>query len=475
MTEWLRAHPIIWLLAPLIAGIMCCCHTGWPRDLMANTEFPYLDSMMVYRTVVTDYPYPRAKTTRVTASMQLPASGQKATTRTVYLYLSPDSTQSMPQPGDVLLVRTAIRRGGMLGKFDYGQWLRMQDIVGAGMVRRGQWRVISHQPLPWWKQPRIWQHHLAMRLRRWLPEGEELGTIEALTLGYKEDLDPTRKKQFQASGAAHVLAVSGLHTLLIYNLLLWIFTLGERRRPLYEEQGKQWALSGVIVFVMWGYAAITGMSPSVVRSVIMLTLGETATCLHRPKWSIYQVMLAAWIILMIWPKDLYSVSFQLSFAAVTAILLLSDLVGIYLPRLPHTGYIRGLIIASIAAQIGTLPLGMYYFGQISNYFLLTNIVILPVATATIASSIALLAVGSVPVLGMCVAKISYGCAWIMNHYVGWIEQLPGACSHINCSMPMVGCLYGAIVSGYLGLKHSLWWLLATGGCLVVFCYLYTTL
>lgn len=494
MIHWLRANPLIWLLAPLVAFILSAYYLAWPYDLMRDTDFPYIDSTLTYTACVTDYPLPRARTTRYTVTL-----GEQGPT--CYLYLAPDSTRPMPAIGDRLTVRTAIHRGDTLGTFDYGRWLRMQGIVGTGYVPARHWRVSGHSPTAWYQYPRVWQHRLARRLRRLLPEGEEVGIIQTLTLGYRDELDADQRHYFQATGAAHVLAVSGLHTMLLYDIVTWLLTLGGRTRPLYEERRRQWLLSGAILLTMWAYAAITGMTPSVVRSVIMLTVAELAICLHRPKRPLYHVLIAAWFILLISPRDLFSLSFQLSFAAVIAILLIVPLFPI--PR-HHAALCKkcfglypkviNLLYVSLAAQVGTLPLTMYYFGTTANYFLITNLIVLPLAKMLLSGSLLLLIVGDIPVLGTIASYFTYACAWLMRQAVTLIQHLPGATSSIHCTGPMAICLYAALLSIYLFLRtpaipstsatsptsltsHTsstkpLWWLALTALSLALFCYLY---
>ena len=270
--------------------------------------------------------------------------------------------------------------------------------------------------------------------------GDELATVGALTLGYKDDIAPEVKRHFQASGAAHVLAVSGLHTGIIYFVLLWLLTLGGRVRPLYEDRFGRCALSLTIIAAMWFYAWLTGMTPSVVRAVLMVTLVEAGHILRRSSLSLNTIAAAAVLILLVHPKDLWSVSFQLSFAATAAIVMVANEMETTikyhsLKRSPIgriVNWFVGIIIVSIAAQLGTLPITMYYFHQVSTYFLLTNLIVLPIATFLVPCGLISLALGG-SIAGVYFSRISHSLAWLMNHSVGWIESLPGSTfpAHIN--------------------------------------------
>lgn len=289
---------------------------------------------------------------------------------------------------------------------------------------------------PWQKsEPNALQTILYQRLTDGGLSGDELATVGALTLGYKEDLDKELKHHFQASGAAHVLAVSGLHTGIIYGLLLALMTIGGRYKPLYENWLGRCLVSGIIILCMWGYAWLTGMTPSVVRAVLMVTIFEVGRMLYRQAFSINTVAAAAVLILLVHPQDLWSVSFQLSFAATAAIILMAN--GEWtkwrMPKIPK--YILGILIVSLAAQLGTMPITMYYFHQFSCYFLLTNLIVLPLASLLVPCGLVSIALGG-SVAGIWFSKVTWALSWAMNHSVAWIESLPG-------------CTVSAQINGYM--------------------------
>lgn len=297
---------------------------------------------------------------------------------------------------------------------------------------------------PWQKsEPNALQTILYQRLTDGGLSGDELATVGALTLGYKEDLDKELKHHFQASGAAHVLAVSGLHTGIIYGLLLALMTIGGRYKPLYENWLGRCLVSGIIILCMWGYAWLTRMTPSVVRAVLMVTIFEVGRMLYRQAFSINTVAAAAVLILLVHPQDLWSVSFQLSFAATAAIIVTADILGptIKYHKLRKTFWGRlcnwtiGILIVSLAAQLGTMPITMYYFHQFSCYFLLTNLIVLPLASLLVPCGLVSIALGG-SVAGIWFSKVTWALSWAMNHSVAWIESLPG-------------CTVSAQINGYM--------------------------
>ena len=341
----------------------------------------------------------------------------------VYLYLLRDSTRALPSWGDTVVAKTQI------------EWSR----------RTGRAFAARYNLLPAKEHTEPLQVRLYRRLAAAGLSGDELATTGALTLGYKDDIDPEIRRHFQASGAAHVLAVSGLHTGILYGLVLWLLTLGGRFKPLYENRLGRCIISGVVIAVMWGYAWLTGMTPSVVRAVTMVTIFEVGRMLYRPAFSLNTIAAAAVLILAARPTDLWSVSFQLSFAATAAIVVMAKNLTPTLPSkegiFKQIGlYFLGIIIVSLAAQIGTLPITMFYFGQISCYFLLTNLIVLPLATVLVPCGLATIVLGC-SWLGTMMGKMTYGLAWAMNHSTGWIEHLPGSTVSVHIGLGMVVAYY----------------------------------
>ena len=266
-------------------------------------------------------------------------------------------------------------------------------------------RPPKYSPRP---APNVLQERLYDRLRASGLEGDELATVGALTLGYKEELSKELRQHFQVSGAAHVLAVSGLHTGILYGVIVWLLTLGGRLRPMHEGR----------------------MS-------------------YQRAFSLNTLAAAAFLILVARPTDLWSVSFQLSFAATAAIVLIvnkSIYRDVELSRYRNTilgqigSFFGGIIVVSIAAQIGTLPITIHYFGQVSTYFLLTNLIVLPLATVLVPCGLISIALGG-SVAGVFFSRITFAFAWLMNHATGWIEHLPGSTFPAHADTGMVLLYY----------------------------------
>ena len=452
--RWLAAHTWLIMLVPLVMIIMLSGYVGKPLNLLKDTEVDYLDRDTVLAMHLLGGGQERAKTVRYEAEVD---GGSR-----VLLYLQNDS-MAMPVMGDVLMVQTRVRRGGRLGDFDYGLYLRRQGIVGTCWAHRGNWQLIGHEEQTGIRaMAKRCQYRLHEQYKQMGIDGQELGVVSALTLGYREDLDKDVQRAFSASGAMHVLAVSGLHTGIVWGIVIWLLTLGGWRKPLWEEKGKRWVLSMTAIVLIWVYAFVTGLSPSVMRSSLMLSFWSLSGLLdqYTSRWN--PLLAAAVVILLINPLALWSVSFQLSFAAVAGIMLIGQrMQSTIVLKGRGLQYIGGLLLVSVAAQMATIPLTLHYFGQTSNYFALTNLIVIPMAWIILLLGFGTLAL-SWCVVGEWLGMATKWCTWVLRGAVEWVEGLPYATTQVSLSEWGVLGLYGALVCGVLmlrGKKVRWWWLI----------------
>ena len=460
--RWLAAHTWLIALVPLVAIIWLSGYMGKPLNLLKDTDVDYLDRDTILAMRLLSNAQERTKTFRYEAEVE---GGGK-----VLLYLQRDS-MPMPMMGDVLLVETQVHRGGKSGKFDYGLYLRRQGIVGTCWALRRNWQLIGHEDDMGLKGlAKRSQYFLYQQYRKMGIEGQELGIISALTLGYREDLDKDVQRAFSASGAMHVLAVSGLHTGIVWGIVMWILTLGVLYKPLWEDKFRRWLLNISTIVLIWAYAFLTGLSPSVMRSALMLTFWALSSLLEQQTSRWNPLLVAAVVILIVNPLALWSVSFQLSFAAVAGIMLFgSSMQQAVVSKGRVWQSVSGLLIVSLAAQLGTMPLTLHYFGQTSNYFALTNLIVVPMAGILLSLGFSTLAMSWCAV-GEWLGWATKWCTWLLNQAVQWIESLPYSTTHMHLSEWGVIGLYGAIICGLLmmrGGKVHWWWIIGVIICLIV--------
>ena len=476
---FLHAYPFVGIFVFTACIILCAYKTHFPFHLLADTEADYLDSLAVYRAQVLEPPVPRNTSvlTDVRLLSMYRCDSVRRLNQEAVLYLQTDSLLPGLQVGDIILAHARLTRPQPVfeGDFDYGNYLRMQHKTGVGYVRADQWKIAGHAPVRSLKaQACMLQHRLAARYALAGMHDRPLALVSALTLGERDGLDSDLRKSFAAAGAAHVLAVSGLHTGFIYSILWALFTLFGLRRPLYEERVKRWLLSLTIVVLMWMYAFLTGLSPSVMRAVVVLTIVQIGWACRRNALSLNSLAAAACICLWTDPLALFSVSFQLSFAAVAGILLFNSyLVGLF-PAWHNKvlRLFRGLITVSVAATIGTLPVTLYYFGQFPTAFLLTNLLVLPAAYLLVGWGAIVLLLAGTPA-GVWLAKGLQGLATGVCSYVHWVEQLPFATLPLSLTPWMMVCLCMAIACLYAAFRRKqLVWIGAMAAMMGIFCHLH---
>lgn len=244
---------------------------------------------------------------------------------------------------------------------------------------------------------------------------KELAIIQALILGDKRDIDKELYAQYAAAGAVHILAVSGLHVGVIFLILQTLLL------PLKRFKNGALIQSILTVFLLWGYAFFTGLSPSVSRAVTMFSFLALAGIFHRKTSTINTLALSFLVLLIYNPLLLFHVGFQLSYAAVLSILLIQPkLSGYYQPWNYFKRLLWGIITVTTAAQLGIIPLSLYYFHQFPGLFFITNIVILPFLALLLSTGVFIVLLASFNILPNWLAT-SYGSVikWL-NHFVGWI-------------------------------------------------------
>ena len=205
-------------------------------------------------------------------------------------------------------------------------------------------------------------------------EQQELAVVSAMTLGDKSLIDKDLKNDYSRSGASHVLALSGLHLGIIYFVFSFMTARWRRRyhhwsRPVSE---------GLILITMWSYVVLVGMSPSVVRAAIMMTVYSLLSLQNRNRSSLNALAFTAIIMLIADPMILFNISFQLSFVAVAFILLYQGRIYSLIPSSTHPiiKWCWRFLSVSLAAQLGVAPLTAYYFHQVPSYFLLSSLVVM---------------------------------------------------------------------------------------------------
>lgn len=331
--------------------------------------------------------------------------------------------------------------------FDYKHWLLRHGYAATTYIRRENWHVaaVSLAQFSYLERTALaalrLRDNLLERYKAMAKEDDSYAVLAAMTLGDKSSLGANLKEDYSASGASHVLALSGLHLGIIYAVLLFMFS-GFRKR---------WLALPAVVLAVWVYVFIVGMPPSAVRSAVMLTIHSFMAMLNRDGISLNALAFAAVAMLISNPLDVYDAGFQMSFMAVLSILIFCPTLCDILPRrLYNIRAIRWLwqmCSVSVAAQIGVAPLVAFYFGRFSCYFLLTNLIAVPAATVILYGTVLLLPLSIVSPLQTLAAEGLIAVASFLNSSVSFIASLPGASiDGININLLQLSLVYVAIAA-----------------------------
>jgi competence protein ComEC len=335
------------------------------------------------------------------------------------LYLPSEANSDPPAIGDKLLVianPSEIPPPLNPHQFSYVRFMESQNVYRQVKLVSGSHKLFPEKTNDIKVTIQRFRRNLLQKLDASPFGKEEKGIIEALVLGYRGAIDRDIYKAYAAAGAIHILAVSGLHVGIIYFLLQMLL------RPLGVTRHRRALKIFILLITLWGYAAITGLSPSVTRAVTMFTFFGLAQLLNRPTNSMNTLFLSLFFLLIWNPKWLFHVGFQLSYSAVFFILWIHPkLFSLYHPKYYLDKLIWTIITVSLAAQLGVAPLSIYYFNQFPGLFLLSNLVILPFIGILVSTGLLIIVLLSMDLLPQWLAETYNFIISLLNDFVKWIS------------------------------------------------------
>lgn len=342
-------------------------------------------------------------------------------------FIVKDKSSDKLDIGDGVIFSSEVRHPYNRGKskFDYARFLNVHGFSGVTYINDLYWQRhevdLSHISLIERTKLNIirFRSGFLERYRTLGFKDQTYAVIAALTLGDKSLLSKSTKDIYSRAGASHILALSGLHLGILYSIFM-LFLSSKRFGSI---------LTILAVLSIWTFVFMVGMSPSVVRSAVMLSVYSCFSLLNRDKMSINTLSFTAIIMLILNPQSLYDVGFELSFVAVFSILIfyrpLNELFNQeWLMRHRIFRYIVQILSVSIAAQIGTFPLVIYYFGRFPIYFLLTNIIVIPCAQVIIYLAVLIFALWLFPSVQCLLASVLMFFVSLMNNLMVSINHLP---------------------------------------------------
>jgi len=338
------------------------------------------------------------------------------------LYLAKDTLSNSLSFGDELLINSkwkVIDLPTNPAQFNYKNYLYNSGIIAQQYVTNDKWKISKKETnLSVRKHAFVYQKRLLNTLKNNF-EDDELSVLSALLLGYKDLLGRDVIMTYASSGAMHVLAVSGLHVGIIFMVLNFFLSF------LNSIKFGNYLKAFILIIALWIYALITGMSPSVLRATTMFSFIIIGGALKRDT-NIYNTLAASAFVLLIYnPFIILQVGFQLSYAAVLGIVYLQPkLHNLYRPSSWLLDKVWAISAVSIAAQIATFPLGMFYFHQFPNYFLLSNLFVIPLATFIIGFGVFLFLISWYLPLSNLIVLVLNKLLLFLNFSVDWVQSLP---------------------------------------------------
>ncbi len=291
------------------------------------------------------------------------------------LKIERDSGAYSLEIGDFLIARTRIDKlpiNRNIYGFDYGDYLKKKNIQGQIFLKKKDYNVQKSNSFGPRKLAERQRLFLKNKLRNTIKDREVVAVTEAMLLGDKSQISRQVLKNYASAGVIHVLAISGLHV----GILLWLLNFIYRPLLLFEK-GK-YIRSILLIISLWAFALLVGMSPSVVRAVTMFSFVGMALYLSHRITVLRSLVSSAFVLLLCDPFFIFDVGFQLSYLAVGCIVVLQPLlVRFWKPRHKVLAWFWNLLTVSLAAQIGVMPLSLYYFHQFPSLFLLSNLVVVP--------------------------------------------------------------------------------------------------
>lgn len=258
----------------------------------------------------------------------------------------------------------------------------------------------------------------------------------ALLLGERANVDKAVLKSYSDTGTIHIISVSGLHVGIIFWVIQQLFRL---IKVLKNELLK----CLLMIVCIWFYAMLTGLPASVIRSACMISFYCIGKAINHQSNTINHVAASAIFLLSMDTLYLFDVGFQLSYLAVLGILYLQKWISEwYQPKYKLTAYLWSTTSVSLAAQLFTLPLCWYYFHQFPNYFIIANLIAIPLSSIALYASIGILVFAKVPYLILVFQWVLQHSIAFLNAYLLWISKWPFAVY----LLPRIDMIYCILIS-----------------------------
>jgi competence protein ComEC len=361
------------------------------------------------------------------------------------LNIKKDSLNNTLKVDDVYIIKTSLRDVNPPlnpGQFNYKNYLEKQYIYHQLFVTKEMLFDLkkSHQTV--FGIANKIREHINFKLIKYSFKPDELAIINAILLGQRQNISEDVYTSYRNAGAIHILAISGLHIGIILIMLSSIF------KPLERLRYGIYIKTILIVLILWSFAIIAGLSASVTRAVSMFSIVAIGMHLKRPT-NIYNTLaVSIFALLLFKPLFLFDVGFQLSYLAVFGIVSINPtLDNLWKPKYWLFKKLWQTLTVTLSAQIGILPISLFYFHQFPGLFFLTNLLIIPLLGIILGFGIIIILLAVLNILPITLANLFGLIINYMNQIVGWVaEQEAFLIKDISFSLLYVVIFYLIIIS-----------------------------
>lgn len=325
---------------------------------------------------------------------------------------------NLPQYGELLLVRDTVHPLAQRlnpGGFNFAKYASRKGIYGAWYIHENNIHTLCKDKNLLQSFVNNSRIRILKVLQHHLTDKNVLGIAEALLIGYREHLDKEVLQSYANTGVVHVIAISGLHLGLVYVVIKWIIHL----LPVLKKRPKwKWP---IILFCLWWFALVTGASASVLRSATMFSFMLIGETFFKSVGSKNVLTSSAFVLLAFQPLLLWDVGFLLSYGAVAGLIWWQQPIKRLLVfKKRWVQKIWEMTSVTIAAQLAVTPLCIYYFNQFPTWFLIANLIIVPLATIVLISLLIMVLISFIPPLA---TTISWPIKWLINMMNGVIHSI----------------------------------------------------
>ncbi len=327
-------------------------------------------------------------------------------------------------------------------QFDYSNYLELKHVYNQVYLKPNEILILSDQPTTIYGYADQLRSTINSGLIKSGFEDNVLSIINALLLGQRQTIDKSIYNNYVNSGTIHILAVSGLHVGIILLILNFIF------KPLLLLKHGRIIRPLIIVTLLWLFAIVAGLSPSVTRAATMFSIISIAMHLKRPT-NIYNTLaISAFFILIIKPTFLFEVGFQMSYLAVLGIVSIQPILyKLWQPKYWIFDMPWQILTVTISAQIGVLPISLFYFHQFPGLFFISNLVVIPFLEAILGLGLLVIIMALIGYIPKPIVQIYSFIIELLNKFVAWVAQFETFLFRdIPFTIIQVLCTYIIIVS-----------------------------